>query len=113
MKHNFFKKEQSMNKNLNLKRFTNFSIFLLLIGMGLCLFIDSVEARSLEQAARSAKDQIMILAQICSGVAIGLGALAFSIGWAQAGRTILISGIVGVFLTVGGPALIQIIQAIF
>ena len=96
-------------------RKTKFEIRLeMLVWVGvLILLTHTAYAGRLESAARNAQSTVLQIAQVSSGIGIGLGAIFYQIGFSQVGRQILISALIGVFATVGGPAIISAIQSLF
>lgn len=85
-----------------------------LVWIGLIVLIgEAAHAGRLESAAKNAQSTILQIAQVSSGIGIGLGAIFYQIGFSQVGKQILISALIGVFATVGGPAIISAIQGLF
>ncbi len=79
----------------------------------LLFFEQEALANRLVQAASSATSSMMTLAQATSGVAFALGAIMYHFGASQAGRQILIGGVIGLSATFGGPAIIELLRGIF
>ncbi len=79
----------------------------------LLLLTDQALASRLEAAAKNAQSSIIAIAQITSSIGIALGGILMSVGWSSAGRTILGGGVIGVFASFGGPALIDFVREIF
>ena len=79
----------------------------------LLLASDAALASRLESAAKNAQSSILTIAQITSGIGIALGGILMSVGWGNAGRTVLGGGLVGAFASFGGPAIIDFVRGIF
>ena len=90
---------------------TKTQVFGILILITLCQ--EEALANRLVQAAGSATASMMTLAQATSGIAFALGAIMYHFGASQAGRQILIGGVIGLSATFGGPAIIELLRGIF
>jgi hypothetical protein len=56
---------------------------------------------------------VLTLAQTTSGIGIALGAILLSMGIAQAGKNVLSGGVIGAFVTFGGPAIVDFLRGLF
>lgn len=85
----------------------------------LCLFAiifiisNPAFANRLEEAAMRGQSIVISIGQITAVIGIVLGGIALSIGMANIGRMVLMSGIIGAAATFGGPALIDVAKEIF
>ena len=79
----------------------------------LLLASDAALASRLESAAKNAQSSVTTIAQITSGIGIALGGILMSVGWGNAGRTVLGGGLVGAFASFGGPAVIDFVRGLF
>lgn len=70
-------------------------------------------ASRLEEAALRGQSIIISIGQITAVIGIVLGGIALSIGMANVGRMVLMSGVVGAAATFGGPAVIDMLKEIF
>lgn len=70
-------------------------------------------ANRLEEAAMRGQSIVISIGQITAVIGIVAGGIAMSIGMANVGRMILISGIIGAAATFGGPAIIEVLKEIF
>lgn len=70
-------------------------------------------ANRLEEAAMRGQGIIISIGQITAVIGIVLGGIALSIGMANVGKMVLMSGIVGAAATFGGPAIIDVVKEIF
>lgn len=70
-------------------------------------------ANRLEEAAVRGQSIVISIGQVTAVIGIVLGGIALSIGMANVGRMVLMSGIIGAAATFGGPALIDVVKEIF
>jgi len=70
-------------------------------------------ASRLEEAAHRGQSIITSIGQTTAVIGIVLGGTALSIGMANIGRMVLMSGIVGAAVTFAGPAIIDLLKDIF
>jgi len=70
-------------------------------------------ANRLEEAAMRGQSIVISIGQVTAVIGIVLGGIALSIGMANVGKMILMSGIIGAAATFGGPALIEVFKEIF
>jgi type IV secretory pathway VirB2 component (pilin) len=70
-------------------------------------------ASRLEEAAQRGQSLIISIGQITAVIGIVIGGIALSIGMANLGRMILMSGVFGAAATFGGPAIIDLLKEIF
>lgn len=70
-------------------------------------------ATRLEEAAMRGQSIVISIGQITAVVGIVLGGISMSIGMANIGKMVLISGIIGAAATFGGPAIIDVLKEIF
>lgn len=73
----------------------------------------SALASRLEEAALRGQSIVISIGQVTAVIGIVLGGIALSIGMANVGRMILMSGIIGAAATFGGPAIIDVVKEIF
>jgi len=74
---------------------------------------NSALANRLEEAAVRGQSIVISIGQVTAVIGIVLGGIALSIGMANVGRMVLMSGIIGAAATFGGPALIDVVKEIF
>ena len=74
---------------------------------------DEAFANRLTEAATRGSDMVITLAQTTSGIGVALGAILLSMGIAQAGKNVLTGGVIGAFVTFGGPAIIDFVKGLF
>jgi|GEM_PF-1496555 len=83
----------------------------------LCLlimvYIHPAIARDLAEAASSAQTLFNRIGIAAISLGITAGGILFAIGMAQVGRMVLISGLIGAFLVLGAPAIINLLARIF
>lgn len=84
-------------------------ILLLLIS----LLSQNTYASRLEEAAQRGQSIVISIGQVTAVIGIVLGGIALSIGLANVGRMVLMSGIIGAAATFGGPAIIDVLKEIF
>ena len=94
-----------------MKQFTK--IYYYLITVLLLLMTNPSFANRLEEAAMRGQSIVISIGQITAVIGIVAGGIAMSIGMANVGRMILISGIIGAAATFGGPAIIEVLKEIF
>lgn len=70
-------------------------------------------ANRLEEAAVRGQSIVISVGQITAVIGIVLGGIAMSIGMANIGKMVLMSGVIGAAATFGGPALIDVMKEIF
>lgn len=70
-------------------------------------------ANRLTDAANRGSTMVLTLAQTTSGIGIALGAILLSMGIAQAGKNVLTGGVIGAFVTFGGPAIVDFLKGLF
>lgn len=70
-------------------------------------------ASRLEEAAQRGQSLVISIGQITAVIGIVLGGIAMSVGMAQVGRTVLMSGVLGAAATFGGPAIIDLLKEVF
>lgn len=70
-------------------------------------------ATRLEEAAQRGQSIVISVGQITAVIGIVLGGIALSIGFSQAGKMLLISGLIGAAATFGGPAMIDLLREVF
>lgn len=70
-------------------------------------------ANRLEEAAVRGQSIVISIGQVTAVIGIVLGGIALSIGMANVGRMVLMSGIIGAAATFGGPAIIDVVKEIF
>ncbi len=70
-------------------------------------------ANRLEEAAMRGQSIVISIGQVTAVIGIVLGGIALSIGMANIGKMVLMSGIIGAAATFGGPAIIDVVKEIF
>ena len=70
-------------------------------------------ANRLEEAAQRGQSMVISIGQITAVIGIVLGGIAMSIGMANVGKMVLMSGMIGAAATFGGPAVIDLLREIF
>lgn len=70
-------------------------------------------ASRLEEAAMRGQSIVVSIGQITAVIGIVLGGIAMSIGMANLGRMVLMSGVIGAAATFGGPAIIDMLKDVF
>lgn len=70
-------------------------------------------ANRLEEAAMRGQSIVVSIGQVTAVIGIVLGGIALSIGMANIGRMVLMSGLIGAAATFGGPAIIDVVKEIF
>jgi len=77
------------------------------------IFFEPAIARDLAEAASSAQTLFNRIGIAAISLGITAGGILFAIGMAQVGRMVLISGLIGAFLVLGAPAIINLLARIF
>jgi type IV secretory pathway VirB2 component (pilin) len=70
-------------------------------------------ASRLEEAAQRGQSIVISIGQITAVIGIVLGGIALSVGMANVGKMVLMSGVIGAAATFGGPAVIDMMREIF
>ncbi|MBV2168808.1 MAG: hypothetical protein KUL82_08885 [Bdellovibrio sp.] len=70
-------------------------------------------ASRLEEAAQRGQSIVISVGQVTAVIGIVLGGIAMSIGMANLGRMVLMSGVIGAAATFGGPAVIDMLKEVF
>lgn len=70
-------------------------------------------ASRLEEAAQRGQSIVISVGQVTAVIGIVLGGIAMSIGMANLGRMVLMSGVIGAAATFGGPAIIDMLKEVF
>lgn len=70
-------------------------------------------ANRLQDAAQRGQSVVISVGQITAVIGVVLGGIALSIGMANLGRMVLMSGVIGAAATFGGPAIIDMMKDIF
>lgn len=70
-------------------------------------------ANRLQEAAQRGQSIVISIGQITAVIGIVLGGIALSIGMANLGKMVLMSGVIGAAATFGGPALIDMLKEVF
>mgnify|MGYP000923128047 CR=1 FL=1 len=94
-----------------MKRILN--IYQLIFSLSLLVLTSPALASRLEEAAARGQSIVISIGQITAVIGIVLGGISLSIGFANVGKMILMSGIIGAAATFGGPAIIDVIREIF
>ncbi|GIL17053.1 MAG: hypothetical protein BroJett040_08040 [Oligoflexia bacterium] len=89
-----------------------YTFHLMLAGLLLTITHPAFATR-LEEAAMRGQSIVISIGQITAVVGIVLGGISMSIGMANIGKMVLISGIIGAAATFGGPAIIDVLKEIF
>lgn len=84
-----------------------------LLTLFLIILTSPALASRLEEAAQRGQSIVISIGQVTAVIGIVLGGIALSIGLANVGRMILMSGIIGAAATFGGPAIIDVLKEIF
>lgn len=90
----------------------NYIYHLILSVLLLTLTIPAFASR-LEEAASRGQSIIISVGQITAVIGIVLGGIAMSIGMANLGRMVLMSGVIGAAATFGGPVIIDVLKEVF
>lgn len=77
------------------------------------LLSNPVFASRLEEAASRGQSLVISIGQITAVIGIVIGGIAMSIGFSNAGKMLLMSGLIGAAATFGGPAIIDAAREIF
>ena len=70
-------------------------------------------ANRLQDAAQRGQSIVISVGQITAVIGVVLGGIALSIGMANLGKMVLMSGVIGAAATFGGPAIIDMMKDIF
>jgi hypothetical protein len=70
-------------------------------------------ANRLADAASRGSSMVINIAQTTSGIGIALGAILLSLGVSHFGKSILMGGVIGAFVTFGGPAIVDFMKELF
>ena len=89
------------------------NIYQLIFSLSLLVLTSPALASRLEEAAARGQSIVISIGQITAVIGIVLGGISLSIGFANVGKMILMSGIIGAAATFGGPAIIDVIREIF
>jgi hypothetical protein len=93
--------------NWFMRAYHNFLIGILLLSTDLSF------ASRLEEAAQRGQSIVVSVGQITAVIGIVLGGIAMSVGMANLGRMVLMSGVVGAAATFGGPVVVDLMREIF
>lgn len=88
-------------------------IYYLLLISAILFVCNHAMASRLEEAAARGQSIIISIGQITAVIGVVLGGIAMSIGMANIGKMVLMSGIIGAAATFGGPAVIDLLKEIF
>ena len=88
-------------------------IFHLILSAVLLVLTSPALANRLEEAASRGQSIVISIGQITAVIGIVLGGIAMSIGMANIGKMVLMSGVIGAAATFGGPAMIDVLKEIF
>lgn len=94
-----------------MKRIFNFYQFV--FSATLIVLSSPAFANRLEEAASRGQSIVISIGQVTAVIGIVLGGIALSIGFANVGKMVLMSGIIGAAATFGGPAVIDVLKEIF
>lgn len=84
-----------------------------LILLVLTFFSNEAFANRLQDAAVRGQSIVISIGQVTAVIGVVLGGIAMSIGMANIGRMVLMSGVIGAAATFGGPAIIDVVKEIF
>ncbi len=84
-----------------------------LISIALLILAHPALASRLEEAAVRGQSIVISIGQVTAVIGIVLGGIALSIGMANVGKMVLMSGVIGAAATFGGPAIIDVLKEIF
>lgn len=79
----------------------------------LLIFTHPAFASRLEEAAMRGQSIVISVGQVTAVIGIVLGGIAMSIGMANLGRMVLMSGVIGAAATFGGPVIIDMLKEVF
>lgn len=88
-------------------------IFHLMLSAVLLVLTNPAFANRLEEAASRGQSIVISIGQVTAVIGIVLGGIAMSIGMANLGKMVLMSGVIGAAATFGGPAMIDVLKEIF
>lgn len=88
-------------------------IFNLCLAAIILVLANPAFANRLEEAAMRGQSMVISIGQVTAVIGIVLGGIALSIGMANVGKMVLMSGIIGAAATFGGPAIIDVVKEIF
>lgn len=88
-------------------------IYTFVLSLGLLLITHPAFANRLQEAAQRGQSIVISIGQITAVIGIVLGGIALSIGMANLGKMVLMSGVIGAAATFGGPALIDMLKEVF
>lgn len=84
-----------------------------ILSLSILLLTHPAFANRLEEAAVRGQSIVISIGQVTAVIGIVLGGIALSIGMANVGKMVLMSGIIGAAATFGGPAMIDVLKEIF
>ncbi len=93
--------------------FKQFLIILMIFGVSFLLIQDYANARDLVEAAQTAQTTFNRIGVAAISIGITLGGILFTIGAAQVGRMLLISGGIGAVVILGAPTLVNLLAKFF
>lgn len=85
----------------------------LILSAVLLVLTNQALANRLEEAASRGQSIVISIGQVTAVIGIVLGGIAMSIGMANLGKMVLMSGVIGAATTFGGPAIIDVLKEIF
>lgn len=85
----------------------------LILAYATLLTASEAYANRLQDAAQRGQSVVISVGQITAVIGVVLGGIALSIGMANLGRMVLMSGVIGAAATFGGPAIIDMMKDIF
>lgn len=88
-------------------------IFILFVSLMIVSVGDFASAKDLVDAAQSAQTMFNRIGVAAISIGITCGGILFAIGFAQVGRMVLISGLVGAAFVLGAPGIISLLGKIF
>jgi hypothetical protein len=88
-------------------------IYNLCLAASILVLSNPAFANRLEEAAMRGQSMVISIGQVTAVIGIVLGGIALSIGMANVGKMVLMSGIIGAAATFGGPAIIDVVKEIF
>lgn len=98
------------------QKFAHLQKTLVLVSLVLFVIILSaqvVQARDLAEAASTAQSMFNRIGIAAISIGITVGGILFTLGMAQIGRMVLVSGLIGAFCVLGAPAIISLMGRIF
>jgi len=87
--------------------------YFIIISTLILILSDAAMASRLEEAAQRGQSVVTGIGQVTAVIGIVLGGIAMSVGMANVGRTVLMSGVLGAAATFGGPAIIDLLKEVF